>query len=78
MVIGTGGRVRAAALVRPDGPDYLDALMFLMAAAEVLDAGNFQGWLGMLAPDVTYQGAGADQWDPHASAPATSGTRSLR
>ncbi|UXA05389.1 aromatic-ring-hydroxylating dioxygenase subunit beta [Mycobacterium sp. SMC-2] len=51
----TDTATRRGELVRPTDPDHVDALLFLMAEAEVLDAGDFTGWLALLAPDVTYK-----------------------
>ncbi len=51
----TDTAIRQGALVRPTDPDHVDALLFLMTEAEALDAGDFTGWLGLLAPDVTYK-----------------------
>jgi 3-phenylpropionate/cinnamic acid dioxygenase small subunit len=53
MVIDTA--THHGELVRPTDPDHVDALLFLVAEAEVLDAGDFAGWLGLLAPDVSYR-----------------------
>lgn len=51
----TDTEIRQGELVRPTDPDHVDALLFLMAEAEVLDAGDFSGWLALLASDVTYK-----------------------
>jgi 3-phenylpropionate/cinnamic acid dioxygenase small subunit len=45
---------RAASLLRPSDPDYMDALIFLTVEAELLDSGDFAGWLDLLAPEVVY------------------------
>jgi 3-phenylpropionate/cinnamic acid dioxygenase small subunit len=54
-VSSTAGGNRAAELVRPNDPDHLDALVFLMSEAELLDAGDFGAWLDLLGPDATYK-----------------------
>ncbi|HET6951290.1 MAG TPA: aromatic-ring-hydroxylating dioxygenase subunit beta [Acidimicrobiales bacterium] len=47
-------RGRMASFVRPGDPDHVDALLFLLAEAEVLDAADFVAWLDLLAPEVRY------------------------
>lgn len=54
VVSSTTRSIRGADLVRPDDPDYLDALIFLMAEAEILDAADLVGWLSFLAPEIVY------------------------
>lgn len=51
----TATQGQARGLVRPGDPDHVDALLFLLAEAETLDAADFAGWLALLAPDVTYK-----------------------
>jgi 3-phenylpropionate/cinnamic acid dioxygenase small subunit len=47
-------RSRTGALVRPDDPEHVDAFMFLVAEAELLDANDLAGWLSLLASEVVY------------------------
>lgn len=55
MVNDAATRRDNSGLVSPGDSDHVDALLFLMTEAEVLDAGDFTGWLELLAPDVTYK-----------------------
>ena len=48
-------RMQAAGFLRPDDPEHIDVLMFLMGEAELLDAHDLHGWLSMLTADVVYQ-----------------------
>jgi 3-phenylpropionate/cinnamic acid dioxygenase small subunit len=41
-------------LLRPDDPEYVDALLFLITEAELLDASDLLGWLSLVAPEVSY------------------------
>jgi len=45
---------RTGTLLRPDDTEHIDALMFLMAEAELLDANDLNGWLDLVAAEVTY------------------------
>lgn len=48
-------RMQAAGFLRPDDPEHIDVLVFLMSEAEILDAHDLYGWLQMLSPEVVYQ-----------------------
>jgi 3-phenylpropionate/cinnamic acid dioxygenase small subunit len=54
MVSGLSSRVGAGAPLRPDDPEYIDALVFLMTEAELLDGDELDTWLSLLAPEVDY------------------------
>jgi 3-phenylpropionate/cinnamic acid dioxygenase small subunit len=41
-------------MVRHDDPRHIDAVMFLIEEAELLDADDLEAWLGLLAPELTY------------------------
>jgi ethylbenzene dioxygenase beta subunit len=40
--------------LRPDDPEHVDVLMFLMAEAELLDTNDLSAWLDLLAPEIVY------------------------
>jgi 3-phenylpropionate/cinnamic acid dioxygenase small subunit len=50
----TNPAVGIASRVRHDDPAYVDALMFLIGEAELLDADDLTGWLELLAPELDY------------------------
>jgi 3-phenylpropionate/cinnamic acid dioxygenase small subunit len=54
VVSDAAGHIGLAGLVRADDPEYADALMFLIAEAEVLDSADFAGWLTLVAPEIRY------------------------
>jgi 3-phenylpropionate/cinnamic acid dioxygenase small subunit len=46
---------RPSSAIRPDSPEYADALQFLYMEAELLDSGKFEDWLTLLTPDIAYR-----------------------
>lgn len=54
MVSETADGIGTRMPLRPDDSDYVDAFMFLVAEAELLDANDLTGWLALLAPEVVY------------------------
>jgi ethylbenzene dioxygenase beta subunit len=49
------GRPIVSAALSPADPRYGEIVEFLYEEAALLDAGQFQDWLGLLAEDVTYR-----------------------
>lgn len=54
MVSDFVGVTETGTLLRPDHPECVDVLMFLIAEAELLDANDLNAWLSLLGPDVVY------------------------
>jgi 3-phenylpropionate/cinnamic acid dioxygenase small subunit len=54
VVIDLTNDAAAGPLLRHDDPEHVDALMFLIAEAELLDTGDLAGWLSLMASEVTY------------------------
>jgi len=45
---------RTGTLLRPDDPEHVDVLMFLVGEAELLDSNDLNTWLSLLAPQISY------------------------